>query len=346
MKVLKVLGILLLVVVVIWLIASLILPKEMNVKVEETIEAPISVVWDQVSTFEKADKWSPWYDVDPNMKVTFDGESGAVGSSMSWSGNKDVGSGTMTMTASDMENHVIENNVKHDFGEGNSKMELTEEDGKTKVVMSYIEKQGIPWNVMGALFGAEKMMTEMFKKELGLLKGIAEEEANKIPEPVVYTVEEVQREASKFVGKKEVMKMADLTSEYFGEKMSTLGGLVMEHMAGAPSALYWTWDEENMQTEMTIAMPVNMDKAPAGYEFYEQPAGTYITVDYFGPYDEGMKGAHEALGAYMKEKNMTMAGAAMEEYITDPMTEKDPAKWLTKISYPVAMGEAEEATEN
>lgn len=345
MKVLKVLGILLLVVVVIWLIASLILPKEMNIKVEETIEAPVSVVWDQVSSFEKADKWSPWYDYDPNMKVTFNGESGSVGSSMSWDGNKDVGSGTMTMTSSDMENHVIENNVKHDFGEGNSKMELTEVDGKTTVVMSYIEKQGVPWNVMGTLSGAEKMMTGVFKKELGLLKALAEEEANKVPEPVVYTVEEVQREATKYVGKKEVMKFADLTSEYFGEKMGTLSALVMDKMVGAPSALYWTYDEENMQSEMTVAMPVNMDKAPAGYEFYEQPAGTYITVDYFGPYD-GMKPAHETLGAYMAEKNLSMAGAAMEEYITDPMTEKDSSKWLTRISYPVTPGDTEEATEN
>ena len=243
MKVLKVLGILLLVVVVIWLIASLILPKELNVAVDESIDAPIAVVWDNVSSYEKADKWSPWYDVDPNMKVNFEGESGAVGSSMSWSGNKDVGSGTMTMTASDMENHVIENNVKHDFGEGNSKMELTEEDGKTIVKMTYIEKQGIPWNVMGALFGAEKMMTEMFQKELGLLKGIAEEEASKKPEPVVYTIEEVQREESYFIGKKEVVNFADMDA-HFQTNMPVLGALCKDIMTGTPSALYYSWDEE------------------------------------------------------------------------------------------------------
>ncbi|MFT5512410.1 MAG: effector-binding domain-containing protein [Bacteroidia bacterium] len=339
MKVLKVLGILLLVVVVIWLIASLILPKEMNVQVEETIEAPVSVVWGNLSTYEKADKWSPWYDIDPNMKVTFEGESGAVGSSMAWAGNKDVGSGTMTITASDMENHTIGHNVKHDFGEGNSKIVLTESEGKTTVSMSYVEKQGIPWNVMGALFGAEKMMTGMFKKELGLLKGIAEEEAAKVPEAVVYTVEEVQREAGKYVGKKGVVNMADMKT-YFDANMPVLGALCKDNMIGAPAALYWTWDEENMQSEMTVAMPVDMEKAPEGYAFYEQPAGAYITVDYFGAYDEGMKAPHEALSAYMESNNMTMAGAVMEEYMTDPGTESDPTKWLTKISYPVTAAEA------
>lgn len=340
MKVLKVLGILLLVIVVIWLIASLILPKEMNVQVEETIDAPVSVVWDNVSTYEKADKWSPWYDIDPNMKVTFEGESGAVGSSMSWAGNKDVGSGTMTMTTADMENHIIENNVKHAFGEGNSKMALTEEDGKTKVSMSYLEKQGIPWNVMGALFGAEKMMTDMFKKELGLLKGIAEEEAAKAPEAVVYTVEEVTREVATYAGKKEVVKMADMKT-YFETNMPVLGELCKESMVGAPAALYWTWDDsEKMEAELTVAMPVNMEKAPEGYELYEQPAGTYLQVDYFGPY-EGIKGAHEALSAYMEEKGMKLNGAVCEEYMNDPMTEKDPSKWHTRLGYPVAMADAE-----
>lgn len=345
MKVLKVLGILLLVVVVIWLIASLILPKEMNVAMEETIDAPITVVWDNVSTYEKADNWSPWYEADPDMKVTFDGESGAVGSSMTWSGNQKVGSGSMTLSTSDMENHLLEHHVKHDFGEGNSKMQLTEEDGKTKLSMSYNEKQGIPWNVMGALFGAEKMMTEAFKQQLGLLKGIAEKQASGKAAVVVYTVEEVQREAGKYVGKKEVIQMADMKT-YFDTNMPALGTLCKDHMTGAPTALYWTWNEESGESEMTVAMPVAMDEAPEGYEFYEQPEGTYLTVDYFGAYDESMKGAHDALGAYMEEKNMKLVGAVMEEYITDPMTEKDPSKWLTKISYPVAMNDAEEPTEN
>jgi len=59
-----------------------------------------------------------------------------------------------------------------------------------------------------------------------------------------------------------------------------------------------------------------------------------------------MKDAHEALGAYMEEKNMKLVGAVMEEYVTDPMSEKDQSKWLTKISYPVAMNDGEETTEN
>jgi len=82
MKILKTLLILLLVLVAVGLIAALILPKEMNVNTEKTIDAPIDMVWDNISSFEKADRWSAWYDIDPDMKVEFEGEPGAVGSKM------------------------------------------------------------------------------------------------------------------------------------------------------------------------------------------------------------------------------------------------------------------------
>ncbi|MFT5725043.1 MAG: effector-binding domain-containing protein [Bacteroidia bacterium] len=341
MKVLKLLGILLLVVVVIGLIASLILPKEINVHAEDSIDAPISIVWDNISSFEKADNWSPWYDVDENMKVSFDGESGAVGSKMMWSGNKEVGSGTMTLTTSDVENHVIENHIKHEWGEGDAKMQLSEEEGKTKIVYTYVEKQGMPWNIMGALMGAGDMMTEIFVKELGSLKDVAEKEA-KTPVEVVYTVEEIQREAVQYLGKKEVVKMADMKT-YFEENMGVYAEQAGENMIGTPSALYWSRDDETKQSEMTAAMPVNMTEAPEGYELYEQPEGTYLVIDYFGSY-EGLEGPHKTMGAYLDSHNLQMVGAVMEEYITDPMSEEDPSKWLTKIVYPIAT--AAPATEN
>ena len=39
--------------------------------------------------------------------------------------------------------------------------------------------------------------------------------------------------------------------------------------------------------------------------------------------------------AYLKENNTQAAGAPWEEYVTDPKTEPDTAKWLTRIYFPV-----------
>jgi effector-binding domain-containing protein len=38
------------------------------------------------------------------------------------------------------------------------------------------------------------------------------------------------------------------------------------------------------------------------------------------------------MDVYLKEKNLTHS-YVIEEYVTDPMMEKDTAKWLTNIFY-------------
>jgi effector-binding domain-containing protein len=57
-----------------------------------------------------------------------------------------------------------------------------------------------------------------------------------------------------------------------------------------------------------------------------------LTIDYYGSYDK-TEHAHNQMDKYIKEKNYKMVMPVIEEYITDPMTEKDTSKWLTRISY-------------
>ncbi len=42
--------------------------------------------------------WSPWAEKDTNMTVEYTGGDGAVGSTSTWSGNKDVGKGSQTIS--------------------------------------------------------------------------------------------------------------------------------------------------------------------------------------------------------------------------------------------------------
>ena len=39
------------------------------------------------------------------------------------------------------------------------------------------------------------------------------------------------------------------------------------------------------------------------------------------------------MDAYMKANNLPMQTQVIEEYVTDPMHEKDTTKWLTNIYY-------------
>lgn len=75
-------------------------PSEYRVERTATIVAPVETVFAQVNDFHKWEAWSPWAKLDPNAKATFDGASSGQGAKFSWSGNDQVGAGSMTLIES------------------------------------------------------------------------------------------------------------------------------------------------------------------------------------------------------------------------------------------------------
>ena len=94
MKILKYLGILILFVLVAALIGMFVMPTEVKIERSITIKAPTEIIWSNIKYFTNFPKWSPWHKKEPNIKVTYSGTDGEVGSEYSWAGNKDVGTGT------------------------------------------------------------------------------------------------------------------------------------------------------------------------------------------------------------------------------------------------------------
>ncbi len=68
-------------------------PKAYSVTRTQTIDAPVTAVFSHVSSLEKTAAWSPWNKKDPNMKKEYAGAPGEVGSTYTWDGNEEVGSG-------------------------------------------------------------------------------------------------------------------------------------------------------------------------------------------------------------------------------------------------------------
>ncbi|MDF2451811.1 MAG: hypothetical protein K0S26_1315, partial [Bacteroidota bacterium] len=89
--------------------------------------------------------------------------------------------------------------------------------------------------------------------------------------------------------------------------------------------------EKTMTTEVAAVMEVANGTKLEGVEKFETPAGKVLKIEYFGAYDKSAN-AHYAMDAYMKEKGLTQS-YVLEEYVTDPGTEKDTAKWQTDIFY-------------
>ena len=100
----------------------------------------------------------------------------------------------------------------------------------------------------------------------------------------------------------------------------------------APSAIYFKWDQEKGETDCAAVSCVPNGTKIKGYETFAVPASKVLLIEYYGAYEKSIN-AHNAMDAYMKANNLPMQTQVIEEYVTDPMHEKDTAKWLTNIFY-------------
>jgi hypothetical protein len=73
--------------------------KPYTVTRSSTIDAPVERVHAPVADFHEWPKWSPWEDLDPQMRRTYSGPEAGTGATYSWEGNKKAGAGDMTITA-------------------------------------------------------------------------------------------------------------------------------------------------------------------------------------------------------------------------------------------------------
>jgi effector-binding domain-containing protein len=102
---------------------------------------------------------------------------------------------------------------------------------------------------------------------------------------------------------------------------------------GAPWARYLTVGPE--EAELEIGAPVAGEVAGGdGILFGVRPACEVAWTVHVGPYVQ-MEPAYEAVSSWIAANGRLIAGAGWEFYETDPEQEPDPAKWRTRIVYPV-----------
>jgi len=175
-KVLKIIGVILLLVIAFVLIAGIFVPKTYHLEKDITINAPTDKVWNHVNTLQALEKWSPWADIDPAMKVEHEGQPGAIGSVYRWEGNKDVGSGNQTLTKIQqperVETHL--HFIKPFKGEADSFIQLAGAGNATKVTWGFDTKYSYPMNVMQLFVDMDEMMGKQYNKGLSKLKTISE----------------------------------------------------------------------------------------------------------------------------------------------------------------------------
>ena len=81
-------------------------PATFHVERDTLTNAPPQTVFSLVNDLNRFHEWSPWQQLDPNLKSSIEGSGVGAGSTYSWTGNDQVGEGRMSITASTPANHV------------------------------------------------------------------------------------------------------------------------------------------------------------------------------------------------------------------------------------------------
>lgn len=344
MRVLKTILIILLALAAIICLLGFIGPDTYRYERSVTIAAPPEAVYPHVSSLGAMDKWSPWNALDPNMKKTMEGTDGTVGAIGRWEGNAEVGKGEQRIDSL-APNSLVRNHLtflEPWTSECDALVELTPEAEGTKVTWAMVGDNNFASKLMGKFMDMDAMIGKDFDKGLGMLKEqveAAEVERKANQASAGYVIEAIENPEMVFVGKRDAkVKWSDMAA-FYGTNFQLAGGAIGKAklaMAGAPSGVFWAWNEADQTADMLAGFPVKAgaDLKVDGFDVHVIPAGKMLKTPYYGAYEKS-GAAHEAMDAYIKANNLTHYGNVIEEYITDPMTEKDTTKWLTNIYYMV-----------
>ncbi|MEZ5172111.1 MAG: SRPBCC family protein [Bacteroidia bacterium] len=336
MKVLKTIGLSLLGLIVVLLIIGFFLPSTTHVERSMIIKASPPLVFEQVNVLKNWEKWSPWREMDPEMKVTYGEQASGMGAWYSWTGPKS-GEGKLTLTSVKPYSQIMSD---LDFGEmGIAKCDYLFEPAEGGTKMTWIFDSELGGNPVSRWMGIlmKGMLESQFDAGMNKINSYAGE-LKEMP-AASGRIESVEVKDMPEVNYMFVHDTASLATigpklgEGFG-KIGEAAGMQDIAINGAPFAIYYS--ESTTNFDMDVCMPLERAGKDAGIvKSAKIPAGKAVVVDYYGAY-ELTGNAHEAAAKYLSEHpELTMTGAPREEYVTDPETEKNPDNVLTRVIYPV-----------
>ena len=168
-------------VIVIFLIVVALQPADFRISRTAVIAAPPASVFEQINTFQKWSDWSPWAKLDPNAKNTFEGPASGVGAKFAWSGNNEVGEGSMTITDSKPGERVLMDLVftKPFAAKNVTEFTLKPEGMGTAVTWTMTGKNDFMGKAIGLIVNCDKMVGGQFEKGFENLKAVVASHAEK-----------------------------------------------------------------------------------------------------------------------------------------------------------------------
>lgn len=149
-------------------------PSEFHIARSATVVAHPAAVYPYINNLQNWNAWSPWAELDPNAKYSFEGPEEGEGAVTHWAGNEDVGEGTMTITES-RPNELVEMRlefVKPFEDTCTVRFALKPEGEQTQVTWSMDGKNNLIGKAMCLVMNMDEMMGGQMEQGLENLKQV------------------------------------------------------------------------------------------------------------------------------------------------------------------------------
>ncbi|MEE9373936.1 MAG: GyrI-like domain-containing protein [Saprospiraceae bacterium] len=331
MKFLKYIGILLGVLILGYLLACFFGPKNLNIEQSKTIEASAPIIFNLINNVEKWDKWNDWNLQDTGMVITYSDKKDGVGARSEWA-KSSFGDGSQEIVES-VENEKIKTRLNFGRWDGdNFGIFNIVPKGNTTNVSWAFEGTTLPFLMRGMMLTAKSGMKKSYAVGLDNIAKMAAERVNNLYNG--YQIKEVDLGEKNFIMNRQEVKIENIQQFYatnLGQLFGKVQGAGVE-MNGMPCGLFFRMDERDGMIDMAAAIPIMEAISLAGANSFNVVARKALQIDYMGDY-HGVSNAHHAMDEYMKDRGFLQDDPVIEEYVTDPGTEPDPSKWLTRLTY-------------
>jgi hypothetical protein len=160
-------------------------PSSFHVERSARMAAPPEVVFPFINDFHRWPSWSPWEKLDPNMQREYSGEPQGKGAAYDWSGNDDVGKGSMRIIESQPPSTVaIALEFKEPWQATNATLfSVSPDGGGSRVTWGMDGESNFMFKAMGLFMNLDEMVGKDFEAGLDNLSRVTEVEATKRAAP-------------------------------------------------------------------------------------------------------------------------------------------------------------------
>jgi hypothetical protein len=162
--------------IVLMLIAAALMPSTFRIHRTTRIAAPPDRIHPLLVDFRRWPAWSPWEDLDPELRRSYGGAERGKGATYAWEGNKKAGAGTMVITEDAPPIGVgIDLRFTRPFPAHNTtEFRLTPDGTSTDVTWALTGPQPYLMRLMTMFYGMDKLVGPDFEKGLARLKAEVE----------------------------------------------------------------------------------------------------------------------------------------------------------------------------